>query len=50
LFRAVNCYGPSGYNSCGGEDVPIATRKGWFDRLRREFPKSPWTQKLKYYW
>lgn len=50
LYRAVNCYGPSGYNGCGGEDVPIATRKGWFDRLRREFPKSLWTQKLKYYW
>lgn len=50
LFRAVNCYGPSGYNGCGGEDVPIAQRKGWYDRLKREFPKSPWAQKLKYYW
>lgn len=50
LFRAVNCYAPSAYNSCGGEDVPIATRKGWYDRLKREFPKSPWAQKLKYYW
>ena len=50
LYRAINCYGPSGYNSCGGEDVAIAQRKGWYDRLRREFPKSPWAQKLKYYW
>jgi len=50
LFRAVNCYAPSGFNACGGEDVPVAQRKAWFDRLRREFPKSPWTQKLKYYW
>ncbi|WP_421838522.1 hypothetical protein [Novosphingobium sp.] len=50
LYRAVNCYGPSGYNSCGGEDVPIAQRKGWYDRLKREFPKSSWAQKLKYYW
>ncbi|GEO00783.1 hypothetical protein NSE01_26150 [Novosphingobium sediminis] len=50
LYRAVNCYGPSGYNSCGGEDVPIAARKGWYDRLRREFPKSRWAKKLKYYW
>ncbi|MBX9884264.1 MAG: hypothetical protein K2X68_04755, partial [Novosphingobium sp.] len=50
LYRAVNCYGPSGSNSCGSEDVPIAQRKGWYDRLKREFPKSPWAQKLKYYW
>lgn len=50
LYRAVNCYGPSGYNGCGGEEVPIATRKGWYDRLKREFPKSLWAQKLKYYW
>jgi len=50
LFRAVNCYAPSGFNACGGEDVPVAQRKAWFDRLRREFPMSPWTQKLKYYW
>ena len=50
LFRAVNCYGPSGYNGCGGEDVPIAQRKAWYDRLKREFPRSAWAQKLKYYW
>lgn len=50
LYRAVNCYGPSGFNGCGGEDVPIAQRKGWYDRLKREFPKSSWAQKLKYYW
>lgn len=50
LYRAVNCYGPSGYNGCGGEDVPIAQRKGWYDRLKREFPRSVWAQKQKYYW
>ena len=50
LFRAVSCYAPSGYNGCGGVDAPVAQRKAWFDRLRREFPKSAWTQKLKYYW
>lgn len=50
LFRAVNCYAPSGYNGCGGVDVPVAQRKAWFDRLRREFPRSAWAQKLKYYW
>lgn len=50
LYRAVNCYGPSGYNGCGGEDVPIAQRKSWYDRLKREFPKSLWAQKQKYYW
>lgn len=50
LYRAVNCYGPSGYNGCGGEEVAKPVRKGWYDRLKREFPRSPWAQKLKYYW
>ncbi|MEI6643354.1 MAG: hypothetical protein WCL10_15060 [Novosphingobium sp.] len=50
LYRAVMCYGPSGYNSCGGADVPLTQRKAWHDRLKRDFPKSPWAQKLKYYW
>lgn len=50
LFRAVWCYGPSGYNSCGGEDVPAATRKGWHDRLKRDYPTSKWAKSLKYYW
>ncbi|OYU37038.1 hypothetical protein [Novosphingobium sp. PASSN1] len=50
LFRAVQCYAPSAYNGCGGADVLVAQRKGWYDRLKREFPRSTWTQKLKYYW
>jgi TolA-binding protein len=50
LYRAVYCYAPSGYNSCGGVEVPIATRKGWFNQLKKNYPASPWTAKLKYYW
>ncbi len=50
LYRAVNCYGPSGYNGCGGTDVPQSTRKAWFSRLKREFASSLWAQKLEYYW
>lgn len=50
LFRAVNCYAPSGYNACGGEDVAKAQRKAWYDALKHDYPHSPWTQKLRYYW
>jgi hypothetical protein len=50
LYRAVNCYAPSGGNGCGGADVAEAQRRAWFQRLKREFPKSPWAQKLRYYW
>lgn len=50
LYRAVQCYAPSGSNDCGGDDVPVATRKAWFTRLKREFPTSPWAQSLQYYW
>jgi hypothetical protein len=50
LFRAVWCYGPAGYNGCGGEDAPLATRKAWFQRLKRDYPQSRWARELKYYW
>jgi hypothetical protein len=50
LYRAVMCYAPSGNNSCSKDDVPVAQRKAWHDRLKREFPKSKWAIELKYYW
>ena len=50
LFRAVNCYAPSGYNACGAEQAPKAQRKAWYDTLKRDYPRSPWAQQLKYYW
>ncbi|WP_157081305.1 hypothetical protein [Novosphingobium naphthalenivorans] len=50
LYRSVRCYAPSGGNSCGGEGVPLAQRKAWFQRLKREYPKSQWAIALKYYW
>ncbi len=50
LYRAVYCYAPSGYNSCGGVEVPLATRRGWFNQLKKSYPSSTWATKLKYYW
>jgi hypothetical protein len=50
LYRAVYCYGPSGYNSCGGVEVPKSQRKAWYNQLKKSYPASPWAVKLKYYW
>ena len=50
LFRAVNCYAPAGSNGCGGQEVPLAKRKAWFQRLKRDYPQSRWARELKYYW
>jgi hypothetical protein len=50
LHRAVWCYGPSGNNSCGGDDVPVEQRKAWFNRLKKDYPTSRWAQALRYYW
>lgn len=50
LFRQINCYAPSGNNSCGGEDVEIDQRKAWFNQLKREYPGSAWAKKLRFYW
>ena len=50
LFRAINCYAPSGSNACGNADVPESQRRAWFQRLKRDHAASPWAQKLRYYW
>lgn len=50
LYRAVMCYAPNGNNSCGGTEVPTATRKAWFQRLKKEYPASSWAKDLRYYW
>jgi hypothetical protein len=50
LYRAVNCYAPSGGNSCGGEEATLAQRRGWFQQLKRDYPRSSWAQSLRYYW
>ena len=50
LYRAINCYAPSGNNSCGGTDAPKSQRQAWFQRLKRDYPASGWATKLRYYW
>jgi hypothetical protein len=50
LFRAINCYAPSGNSDCGGKDVPKSVRKRWFNTLKSNYPGSQWAQTLKYYW
>ncbi|PRA30167.1 outer membrane assembly lipoprotein YfiO [Pseudomonas poae] len=50
LFRAINCYAPSGYNSCGGQDVEPAVRKAWFRQLKTGFADTQWGKSLQYYW
>lgn len=50
LYRAVNCYAPAGYNGCDSTEATKAQRKGWFDRLKGEYPASVWAKKLRYYW
>jgi hypothetical protein len=50
LNRAIRCYAPGGANSCGGTEVPVAQRRAWFERLKRDYPGSRWAQTLRYYW
>jgi hypothetical protein len=50
LFRAVNCYAPAGYNSCGGQDVTPAVRKAWFRQLKSSFADTQWGKSAQYYW
>lgn len=50
LYRAVNCYAPSGYNSCNGGEVDVSVRKAWFNQLKKNYPQTAWAKSLKYYW
>jgi hypothetical protein len=50
LYRAVNCYGPSGNNSCGGTDVPKTQRKAWFQQLKTSYGTTRWAREQQYYW
>ena len=50
LYRAVNCYAPSGNNHCGGAGAAPAERKQWFHVLKTEYAGTPWAAMLKYYW
>lgn len=50
LYRAVNCYAPSGLNDCGDKDVEKDVRKAWFQQLKQDYPNSSWAKSLSYYW
>lgn len=50
MYRAIACYAPAGYNSCGGTGVDIGVRKAWYNQLKKEYPTSPWAKKLRYWW
>lgn len=50
LFRAINCYAPSGNNSCGGKEVEPSVRKGWFRTLKTTYADTSWGKSLQFYW
>ena len=50
LYRAINCYAPSGSNGCGSQDLPVSQRKAWFNTLKQQHGASQWAKQLKYYW
>lgn len=50
LYRAIQCYAPSGINDCGDEEVSKSVRKQWYDRIKSEYPNTSWAKSLKYYW
>lgn len=50
LYRAINCYAPSGSNGCGSQQVPVNQRRAWFNTLKQQHGTSQWAKQLKYYW
>ena len=50
LYRAIQCYAPSGINDCGANEVNKTVRKQWFDQIKTDYPNTSWAKSLKYYW
>ncbi|HEX4197528.1 MAG TPA: hypothetical protein VHZ26_08800 [Caulobacteraceae bacterium] len=50
LYRAINCYAPSGNNGCDGQGVAKSVRAAWFHSLKTDYAGSDWARTLKYYW
>lgn len=50
LYRAIQCYAPSGINDCGGNEVNKTVRKQWFDQIKTDYTNTSWAKSLKYYW
>lgn len=50
LYRAIQCYAPSGINDCGGNEVNKSVRKQWVDKIKTDYPNTSWAKSLKYYW
>lgn len=50
LYRAIQCYAPSGYNGCDSQEIPKRTRQAWFNSLKQRYGNSVWANSLKYYW
>ena len=50
LFRAINCWAPSGSNACDSSDAPKSQRKQWFEQLKTRYRDTVWASSLKYYW
>lgn len=60
LYRAIQCYAPSGSNGCAGPfrtsdemeaaQAPKDLRRSWFQELKKTYPTSPWAKQLRFYW
>lgn len=50
VYRAIQCYAPSGFNDCQDQDVSKLVRKQWFDQIKRDHPHTSWAKSLKFYW
>ncbi len=50
LYRAINCFAPAGYNTCGSQDIAQSLRKQWFRELKSKYGNTSWAKDLKYYW
>lgn len=56
LHRAIGCFASSGNNQCSNgsevtpDEIPLATRKGWYNQLKAKYGKTTWAKNQKYYW
>ena len=50
LYRLINCYAPTGSNSCSNTHEALKTRRAWFAQLKKNYADTSWGKNLKIYW
>ena len=50
LYSAIRCFTGTGNNQCDRQNIPLSTRKEWFQLLHTQYAKTLWAKQQLIYW